>query len=223
MKTNKGQTRRHPVSVGIMWVLLGAAGLLLFSCTPGSELTVQESDVVVTAYDPSVDFGAITTYTMPDTVIHLLAEDEEDKISRKYDQAILDLIAANFAARGYVRIPEDSPEAEDVLVFVSATSMDYWSVYSYYGGYWGWYGGWYWWGYPPMYGVDYEYTTGTLLVDMVDPSKQDVPNELKAAYWRGVCNGILSGSESSIVSRFGDSINQMFIQSPYLRSAGQTD
>jgi hypothetical protein len=222
MKTNV--TRGRSVSTVVVWTLAAAAGLLLFSCTPGSELTVEESDVVVTVYDPSVDFSAITTYAMPDTVIHLLGEDEEDDdISREYDQAILDLIAANFDARGYVRIPEDSPDPPDVLVLVSATTTDYWYAYSYYG-YWG---GWYWgypgygWGYPyyPYYDVDYAYTTGTLIVEMVDPSNKDEINKLIAAYWQGVCNGILSGSQTE--QRFADSINQMFIQSPYLRSSGE--
>ena len=226
MTSNTSRRSRHRVLV-LVAVSLGAASLALSSCTPGSELTAQQSDVVVTIRNPNVDFGAIKTYVMPDTIVHIVAEGEDDNISRKYDEAILDLIAANFGARGYERIDEDPQNPPDALVLVSVTTIDYWYWYSYPpGGWWGWYPGWGWWGgypgwgYPPPgWGTSYAYTTGTLFVDMVDP--EETEDEEVLLYWEGVCNGILSSSESSNVSRFTDSINQMFEQSPYLRSSGQ--
>lgn len=231
MNANRRRTRAGSMSVVLLAALSVAAAIFLFSCTPGSELTASESNVVVTAYDPNVNFGTIVTYAMPDTIIHIVDEGKEDNISREYDQAILDLLAANFNARGFTRVDEDAVEPPDALVLVSVTTTDYWNYYSYYGGWWDWYGGWGWWGYypccwgypPPAWGVSYAYTTGTLLVDMVDPGEQDPENDLIAAYWRGVANGILSGGKTAIANRFGNSINQMFIQSPYLKSAGQPD
>jgi hypothetical protein len=206
-----------------MSMALAAALLTLMSCTPGSEISVQESDVVATIYDPNVDFSGIDTYQMPDTINHILEEGvTDDKVSRKYDQEILDLIAANLNARGFQRIDEGSPDTPDVVVFVSATAITNWYAYSYYpGGYWG-YGGWGWY-YPyyPAWGVSYAYTTGTLIVDMVNVNEPDSENKTFPNYWRGVCNGVLDDVESSKVRRFTDSINQLFIQSPYLQSAGQ--
>lgn len=203
--------RRLPLLVSLA---LAAALLTLMSCTPGSEISVQESDVALTIYDPNVDFGAIGTYEMPDTLNHILEEGGDDDISRKYDQDILDLVAANLNARGFERIYAGTP---DVLVVVSATTVQNWYAYSYYP----WYGyGWYY-PYYPYWGVSYAYTTGTLIVDMVDPNKPDEVNKTYPNYWRGVVNGVLDDVESSKVRRFTDSINQLFIQSPYLKSSGQ--
>jgi hypothetical protein len=204
----------------VLSLLLVAASLTLFSCTPGDEISVQESDVVLTTYDPEVDFGGIYTYVMPDTINHLLEEGDDDDISRKYDRQILDLIEANLNARGYLRIEEGSPGTPDVVVFVSATVIENWYAYSYYP----------WYGYPgyccyypyyPYWGVSYAYTTGTLIVDMVDTNEIDVDTDLYPNYWRGVVSGVLDDVESSKVARFTDSINQLFIQSPYLQSRGQ--
>jgi len=72
-----------------------------------------------------------------------------------------------------------------------------------------------------LLGVSYAYTTGTLIVDMADPNKPNEENKTYPNYWRGVVNGVLDDTESSKVRRFTDSINQLFIQSPYLQSSGQ--
>jgi len=188
-------------------------------------VSVQESDVVATLYDPAVNFSGIETYGMPDSIQHIKEnESDTDEISRKYDEDILNLIAANLDARGFQRLDESSPDSPDVLVFVSATEITNWYAYSYYpGDYWGWYGGYPGWGwyypYYPSYGVSYAYTTGTLIVDMVEPDKPDTTTKTIPNLWRGVCNGVLDDVETSKVHRFTDSINQMFAQSPYLQSA----
>jgi hypothetical protein len=215
MKTTHARLGRSAPALTVL-TLLVAASMTLVSCTPGDEITVAESDVVLTMFDQTVDFGAIGTYEMPDTVNHILGDDDDDDISREYDQEILDLVAANFNARGYQRIYGGTP---DVLVVVSATAITNWYMYSYYPWYGGW--GWYYPYYPyyPYWGVSYAYTTGTLIVDMVDPNKPDEELDIYPNYWRGVCNGVLDDIEASKVARFTDSINQMFIQSPYLRSA----
>jgi hypothetical protein len=214
--TRAGLARSAPLLTAA--ALLFAASMTLVSCTPGDEITVAESNVVLTIYDPSVDFGGIGTYQMPDTINHILDEgDTDDEISRKYDEDILDLIAANLNARGFQRVFVGTP---DVVVFVSATAITNWYAYSYYpGGWWG-YGG-YGWYYPyyPYWGVSYAYTTGTLIVDMVNVNEPDAENLSYPNYWRGVVNGVLDDVESSKVRRFTDSINQLFIQSPYLQSA----
>jgi hypothetical protein len=156
---------------------------------------------------------------MSNSIYHILDEDDPgDDISREYDDDILALIAANLDARGFQRMDENSPDSSDVRVVVSATTVANWYAYSYYP----WYGGWGWY-YPyyPTWGVSYAYTTGTLIVDMVNPSEADPVEQTFPNYWRGVVNGVLDDVESSKVRRFTDSINQLFIQSPYLKSTGQ--
>lgn len=218
MQTNSRRPRARFVPGWFVAALAVAVSFALYACTPGDEVSVQESDVVATMYNPNVDFSAIDTYAMPDTIHHLKAdEDDPDEISRKYDEDILNLIAANLDARGFQRVDESG--SPDVVVLVSATEITNWYAYSYYpGGWWGYGWGWYYPYYPyyPTWGVSYAYTTGTLFADMVEPEGSDTTH---ANYWRGVCNGVLDDVESSKVKRFTDSINQMFVQSPYLQSA----
>lgn len=215
-----------------LWVLgliavTAAASLHLAACTPNSGITVQESDVVATVYDKDVNFGAIKTFAMPDTIIHMEGADST-LLTREADEEILALVAANFEARGYERVFEGAPNPPDVAVLCQATAGSYYSLYSSYpwygwGGYypgWGWGGGWGWY-YPPSWGVSYSYSLGTLIVTMGDPDEisDDPETPTVPAYWTGTINGILDDKTSSLRSRVGNAINQMFEQSPYLRSS----
>jgi hypothetical protein len=220
------ETRIHPVFLVALVVIAAVASLNLTSCTPGSGISAQESDVVLTRYDTEIDFGAIKTYAMPDSIFHILAEDDTSKLSRDNDAAIISLINANFEARGYELVPESNPTPPDVGVILRATAVEVWQLYSYYPGYPGWGGWWPGWGgwypyYPPGVGGGYAYTTGTLFVDMFDPdSVVENPDGSFSieAYWQGTINGILDDTTASKNQRLADSINQLFVQSPYLES-----
>jgi len=64
------------------WVLVGAVASLglvaaLTGCTPGSEITVAEADVVATMHDPNFDFGAVQTYALADTIVHVTGDPSE--------------------------------------------------------------------------------------------------------------------------------------------------
>ena len=58
------------------------------------------------------------------------------------------------------------------------------------------------------------YTTGTLLVDMIDPSTFDIGSNQVESIWVAAVNGLVEGS--GIQNRLISSINQCFSQSPYL-------
>ncbi len=225
MNASKHSRSRRLWPLGLV-ALFAATSLNLVACTPGSGVSVQGSDVVATIYDTKIDFGAIQTYAMPDTIIHLEGADST-LLTRKADEDILALVAANLEARGYERVYEGSPTAPDVAVLCQATASKNVSLYSGYpwygwGGYypgWGWGGGWGWY-YPPSWGVSYAFSLGTLIVTMGDPDEvsDDPEAPLVPAYWNGTINGILDDSTSSLRKRLGNSINQMFEQSPYLQS-----
>jgi hypothetical protein len=214
-------------SVGLAGCV-AAALLALASCTPGSEITVQESDVVATLYDSNVNFGAIKTFAMPDSIVALDSPDTPREDTSNDDE-ILSLIAANLETRGYTRVEESSPTPPDVMILVGVTTGTQWYYDSYYPWYpgWGWYGGWSWWGYwgagyggyyPPYGGVSYAYSTGTLLVAMADPNEANIEDKTIPVYWFGAINGVLDDTKASLENRVEDSINQMFQQSPYLKS-----
>ncbi|MBL0342769.1 MAG: DUF4136 domain-containing protein [Bacteroidetes bacterium] len=87
---------------------------------------------------------------------------------------------------------------------------DYWDYY--YGWYYGpGYGGWY---YP--YPVTSSYTTGTLILNMVD-NKNPNPSNKGKIVWVGLVNGLLEGSSADYINRINKTIDQSFAQSTYLR------
>ena len=191
------------------------------SCTPGSEITVAEADVVITRFDPEAPFGSLSSYVMPNYIVHLTGDStqpDDPNLSRENDGLVLALMEENFNTLGWTRLDSTEIDVADVVVLLAATSTDYWYAWSYWGWcyYWCWYPGWPGWGgpwYPPSGGVSYAYSTGTLLVTMSDDSEVD---SLAAVYWEGALNGVLNDTPSSVQQRLQRDIDQMFIQSPYL-------
>lgn len=205
--------------------LLAPIGLLLVvvtygACTPGSEITAAESDVVVTTYDDDFNFGSVKTFAMPDSILLLTSGGSGSKgdwFSREEEVRILGQIESNFVARGYSKEDTNATPLPDFAVVVAAQATDYVNLYSYYPGY-GWWG-YYWWYYPPSVGASYAYTLGTLYVHMGDfakPAPDDKSPE--EAYWIGAMNGILNDNSSNRNNRLTSGINQIFEQSPYLKT-----
>jgi hypothetical protein len=197
-------------------VALLLAAVIYGACTPGSEITAAESDVVLTLYDKDYDFGAVKRYAMPDSVIHITGDpDSTDSplISREYDDEILALVRSNFADRGYVLVDTNAVPAPDFAVVVTAQATQYWNMYSYWNPWYPWY-----WYPPPTVGVSYAFTIGTLYVQMGDLDlgviEEDGPG---TAHWSANMNGIIS-SGTGTTDRLFDAINQSFVQSPYLKT-----
>jgi len=194
------------------WALAGViAGLGLvagLSCTPGSEITASESDVVATTHDKAFDFGAVTTYALSDSIVHI-TDGASDLLSRNYDAQILNLVTDNLDALGWTAVVD--PGTADVVVLISATAT---ANFSYYYSYWGWYYPGYcpgcYWGYPT---ATYSYTTGTLLIQMFHPEDTDTK---VAGLWIAALNGVLDDSAANKQTRLTRGINQAFDQSPYL-------
>ena len=87
--------------------------------------------------------------------------------------------------------------------------------YYYYDYWYWWYGGYYpYWGYyPPVYYSSY--TTGTLLMTLIDPDMLETSgNPVKQ--WSGAINGILTGTYDA--SRVNAAIDKAFTISPYLKT-----
>jgi hypothetical protein len=210
-------------------LLLASFGVLLVAliyaaCTPGSSITASESDVVVTLYDNQFNFDGVVTYVMPDSILHITGDSSQADsplLSRENDQQILDLVANNFANRGYDRRPTSEAATVDFQVLITAQAVEYWNLYSYYPwnpwypGYPGW--GWY---YPPSVGASYAFSVGTLFVQMGEFEVNDGTGDIepKVAYWYAALNGVLDDTSQNRKRRVTDGINQAFDQSPYLRT-----
>ena len=202
--------------------------VVLLSCYPDSGLdSIADYDVVTTLYDKNVDFGSARTYAMPDSVIHLTIDttgSQDDGITRQFDDQILSDVKRNMDELGYALIDISSSTPPDVIVLVSVTTTQ-WVGYSYYPGYWwgwwGWYG--WWWGWGPGWGygypgvaVPFSFSTGSVIIEMGDPSRQDPQEQTIPHIWSGSLNGLLGSSQQTSAARIKNGIDQAFSQSPYL-------
>ena len=195
------------------------SALYIWSCYPDSGLTsTGDYDLIITQYDPNKDFSTLVTYFMPDSVEHIVPEGEEDDISREYDEQILARVAKNMNDLNYQPWDIASVDTPDIGIKVYATSTT-WQGWTWYPGWWG---GW-WGGYPPGWGpwypgymVPYEFTTGSVVIDMYDMKAYLPDQEVTPTIWGGGINGLLGDSKSNIEYRLDRDIDQCFRQSPYL-------
>ena len=185
---------------------------MLMGCYPDGADYTEELDIVYSNYDETYDFQSKGTYTMPDEIIKLTGDENDpvDYVADQYADPILDQIEENMSALGWTRVAENGD-----VELLSATWTTT-TIYYYGGGYWCWYnpyycgGGWY---YP--YPVATSYTSGTLVMTMVDPNMESADGRVRAI-WTGAINGLLSDVYSS--SRVENGVNQAFKQSPYLKT-----
>ena len=172
-------------------------------------------DLVYTNYDPSTDFTAKHTYAIPDKIMkiddNLINGGDPNFVKEPYATQLLEKIKLNMADKGWTLVSKTSNP--DVLLAPVAYELT--TTYYYGGGYWDWwYGGWYGWYYP--YPVTTSYSTGSLIVTMLDP-KNLSPDDKMRAVWGFIVNGLLEGTNADFVNRYTKGVNQAFTQSPYLK------
>ena len=188
-----------------------------------------QSAVAVFA-DTTIDFGALHTFALPDTVVHINpATGNPLPVSRTFDQDIINSVRANFLARGYVEEANPDSVQPDFVVLVSATATENrvaWVSYPWYST-WGFYSGFLWFapGFDNSWGIVYPWRPnvaltvhprGTILVDMIPTLSVNPLAKTVNAAWSGVATGALTGNRTA--ADFDAAIDQMFLLSPYLRS-----
>lgn len=204
-----------------LFALLVVSSMFVFvSCINDYNLTISDYDTALTLYNKSTDFASYKYFLLPDTVIHILPSGQRDDLSRQYDQLILQNIASNFGARGYVRISDTLAHKPDFVLATVAYSSTYVGYYYDWWSYWGWYYP-YWppgYGYYPPYSATYSYTTGTVVISMMDPKTSDIVNKQIVPVWFGHISGLLGDTYGSSQTRILNALNALFSQSPYLES-----
>lgn len=218
---------------------LFAVGVFVFtSCEKDPDWDQSDNKYVVqTEYDAKADFKKFGSYFINDTV-YVIGGDSDKKIERwNYRESarargLIDNVVKNMDACGYTRVLNSSGTGEPAfdlglqVVYVQDTRFmvglgynswwDYWNV---------WGGGWYWgWNYPPYYPfpVYYSYSVGAVIVDMIDNNSDPVqtPGEHKPSkpvVWNAYARGELSSNNTFNQQVAEWSINQAFVQSPYLK------
>jgi hypothetical protein len=217
---------KHSPVPGLVCLL--AVWALATGCHPDEPTSAAELDVVATAHEDSVNFGAIQTYVMPDSVVEIVpAESVATALPfpHEFDQLILDGIASRMEALGYARLPTyDLNNPPDVAVTVRGIAVRNTDIYVTYPwwGYWGWYG----WPccYGPGWGVGYpivtgvQYDVGTIAIDMWDARRADATAMRLPAIWVAALRGLLEGSDADAPFRINQALDRAFSQSPYLGS-----
>lgn len=182
---------------------------LLARCYPDGLSYAEETDIVVTNYDPEYNFAAKKTFAMPARIVKitdaLIAGGAPEFIDPNFAGPILNEIQSNLEDAGWTRVTAE--ENPDVLIAPSALESTV-IVYDYWG-YWG-----YWYG--PYYPVVSVYQSGSVLVAMIDTNEKN-ENDKQRIGWGFVLNGILEGSDASVTTRFAKSVDQAFEQSPYIQ------
>ena len=225
MKYSSTSGWRDPISS--LWLLgLAASIALSTACHPGDPTSAAELDVVATAHIDTVNFAAIQTYVMPDSVVAIVPPESVATalpFDHTYDQLILDGVESHMAAIGYTRLPTyDAGNPPSVVLTIRGIAVRNTDIYVTYPwwGYWGWYG----WPccYGPGWGVGYpivtgvQYDVGTIVIDMWDARRADDTAMRIPAIWVAALRGLLTGSAVDAPIRINTAIDRAFSQSPYL-------
>lgn len=202
--------------LGLM--LTVSLALFMSSCYPEGADTIEDYDVAITNYDKGADFSSFSTFAIPDTIVYF-ANDKNAKLDHQFDEQIIQVVTDNFIKRGYTKV--ENPETASFIVTVSAFSNVNYSYYidNWYNN-WNWYWGWWPGGafnpYYPWYPVSvYAYQSGSVVIDMISTTARS-DNKVNVI-WSGIADGLLQGTQQSIINRVNTQLNQCFIQSPYLK------
>lgn len=178
--------------------------------------------VVYTNYDKSADFKQFTTYYLPDSILVIGDKNKQEYWLDNDAQKIIDTYVLNMNNRGFIRVTEKE-EADlglqlsyikNTYVFTDYGYPEWWWGYPGYWDvpYWGnWGGGWY---YP--YVVNYSYSTGSFLTELLNLEAPQGQSAKLPILWTAYMSGMLSGSTSTNVELAIQAVSQAFSQSTYL-------
>jgi hypothetical protein len=198
--------------------LFAACAVVLGSCYPQGAEFYEDTDVVFTNHTETYDFTTKGTYAMPDDIVkvsgNVITGDPAEFIPAAVATPLLAMIAENMAVLGYTRVDlDDNPDLILAPAAMESTTVVYWYDY------WGWWWGGYYpgWGYPyyPYYPSVSSYSTGTLVMMLIDPNVEAADGN-GISQWVGAVSGMLSYSYSA--QRAQRLIDQAFNQSPYLKT-----
>ena len=204
-------------------LFFSALALMVAACH--KEPYPQDGDMeylVYTAPSKDVTFADFQTFDIADSVL-VIGQSEKPQYSASDNAlALIQQFRINMEKLGYVYTPSN-PDADlgmqlTYIVkterFVHYYNDPYWWLD--YPGYWpsGYWGNWTGWYYP--YPVSYTYATNALITDMVDLTGEEKEGNKLEIVWSCYIGGPAGTSIANDVNRMKASIDQAFVQSPYL-------
>jgi len=97
------------------WLTIGLLILLLAACYPSEDFFVEELDLVVTNYDVDEDYSRFRTFAVPDSVVRV-GDNGEDDGPGPFDDLMLDLVRSNMRDLGYVEELDPENNSPDLVV-----------------------------------------------------------------------------------------------------------
>lgn len=193
----------------LLSVLLLAA--MSWSCAPDAlqDLTPEDSQVFITNYQKSANFGNYQTFSLADSV-YLLQNQRTGVSTLPLDFRILGRVTDNLTKRGYTRIlRSEKPDLGVNVIRISETQSGVVANYNPWNSYWGYGGGGFY--YPPTYSY-YENTETYWYIEIVD-LKNSVSGQQPAIIWNAQIRGSGIFDENTLASV----VENVFTQSSYLK------
>ncbi len=194
--------------------------VILSSCTkypPDSERLLQDL-AVYTQVDVNANFNTYQTFSISPTVAYIDGKDSST-LTTPNAMALLNRISADMISRGFKQVTTPKPDLGISVTAIKGTNT---TVYSP-GWYWG-YPGYYppsGWGYPGYgYGYPYyptyvtSYSTGTVIIDLVDFKL--AANNKAMVRWNAYIRGLLTNSHTQ--NEVITCVDQAFAQTPSLKT-----
>jgi hypothetical protein len=192
--------------------MLASLALLATSCNlyPGSDARTEDLDVVLTQYNDSTNFGAMSTYMLRGSVIPIIEDGSAPSfvITPELEETILDAIETNLAAYGWTKVDSvDNPDmifASGITVTKNVNIYESFPVYG-----WGYY-------YPYYNYQVSSYPVGNIIIiGLNNKDRHPVTNDAKNV-WMTMIQGPLINNVDDPLGRVQRDIEQAYIQSPYL-------
>jgi len=198
--------------------------IFIWSCAtyPGMDSRLAEDLVDITKYDVNTNFTQFKTFSIVDSVTVIKDFKDSLKILNPEAEALLNEIIRNMEARGYqlVNRKTDHPDLGINVGVVKVTNVSYY------------YPGWYWdygyydpyyWGYPNYYywypyypPVVSSYSSGTVLIDMLDLKNAKSHNDKLYVVWVAIIRGLLTGYHTT--QDILNNVDQCFTQTPQIKA-----
>lgn len=189
-------------------LMFAGMALALASCRnlpDFNELTYKA--IVVTNHDANADFADYQTYYLPGEIRQISDNPNDTLLSNVLAAPILAAVDQNMQDRGYTKTT--SILSADIgldIVVIKVTNVT--TLYpGYWWGYWGWYP------YYP-YSYTYTYSTGSMVMDMLDLKNIPPGGNKVNVLWTNFSSGVLGVSSTSKLAV--DAVNQGFKQSEYI-------
>ena len=148
-------------------------------------------------YDQSYDFSVLQTWDwMPEPGVTRGQTGQRNPI---IERRIQDAVERELAAKGYRRVEGGEPDFRVAFFAAAEDKIDVTTTYDYYG---------YRWRVPVAQTDVHQYTQGTLILDIVDGSR----NEL---VWRGTGTGVAGGGDpDQITQRINNAVSEVLKDFP---------